>query len=435
MSRSRLARHRLAFVALCAAAVLCPLAAHAAEPRIADFGQDGSLVVADAFASGVVTIERAEAPNGTWIPQENAFSTGLEVEFTLAWAGRTGFYRALAVDLADPQEGFWNLVESYNLLTTVAGAGGQQDVNGWRPEFEGGPAIDAVLSSPHIAMADGAGNIYIADKDGHAVRQVRPDGTIVTAAGTSLPGNGPDGPAPATQVALSGPNGLWVKEDGTLFILDVGNGKVRRCDPGGVMATLFTLPGGIAVGRGLWVRDDESLAYLSSGDVVKKWTPGDGVTDHATGFRELGNLAIDPQGRLVVTDRTLHRVWRIEADGARTLLAGNGTQGGGGDGQLATDTGLDGVRAVWFLPAGGFFVGTHRGSQVWYVDTGGYIHLFLNGNRSGTHAGDGTWFYKPNQLRVSEVRAVTMDHEGNLLVTENDAGYIRRIQFLRHGSE
>jgi hypothetical protein len=79
-----------------------------------------------------------------------------------------------------------------------------------------------------------------------------------------------------------------------------------------------------------------------------------------------------------------------------------------------------------------FFVATHRGCRVWYVDTAGYIHLLLNGNGSGAHAGDGTWFYNPAQARVSECRAVTLDFDGNLLITENDIGYVRKVKFVPH---
>jgi DNA-binding beta-propeller fold protein YncE len=391
------------------------------------------LVVTNTFTQGVVTIEKAAALDGPWFALQNRFSTGAQTEVRLRLTGAVSFCRAVAVDLSNGREGFTNLVQSYNLLTTIAGAGGQQDVNGWRPEYEGGPAADAVLSSPHITLADRAGNLYIADKDAHGIRQVRPDGTILTVAGTSVAGDGPDEPTPATEVALNGPNGLWVQPDGTLFILDLGNGKVRRRDLNGELSTLFAVPGGIIVGRGLWVSDDETLAYVSSLNTVKKWTPSEGVSDLAAGFAELGNLTVDAEGRVIVTDRGAHRVWRIEANGTRTVLAGNGTTSGGGDGQLATATGLDGVRGVWLVPTGGFFVGTHRGSQVWYVDPAGYIHLFLNGHRSDTHAGDGTWFYRPSELRVSEVRAVTMDFDGNVWVTEHDAGYIRKVEFLRHG--
>jgi sugar lactone lactonase YvrE len=231
------------------------------------------------------------------------------------------------------------------------------------------------------------------------------------------------------------PNGLWIPPNGMVYILDMANGKIRRLDTNGMISTLFTVPGGIAAGRGLWVAEDESLAFVSSGTVVKKWTPAEGVTDYATGFVELGNLVIDPWGKLVVTDRRGDRVWRIEEDGSKTVIAGTGSGNneiGGGDGQLAIHTGLSQVRGVWFLPTGAYFVATHRGSQVWYVDTEGHIHLFLHGLTSDTHAGDGTWFYNPAEPRVSEIRAITADHEGNLLITEHDSGYIRKVEFLRH---
>jgi hypothetical protein len=65
------------------------------------------------------------------------------------------------------------------------------------------------------------------------------------------------------------------------------------------------------------------------------------------------------------------------------------------------------------------------------VDNGGIIHLFLNGNSATTtHAGDGTWFYNPAELRTSLIKQITIDYEGNLLITENDAGFVRKIRFL-----
>jgi hypothetical protein len=409
-----------------------------ADLQIISYSRHGTLVVSNTFTNGVCTVEGAVSPEGPWIPVKNVFTTELIAELTVSPTQATSFFRALAVDLSNGRDGFTNLVQSYNLLTTIAGAGGTtEEINKWQPEFEGGPATNALLSRPHIAMADDAGNIYIADKDAHAIRKVTPDGLIFTVAGTNGPGDGPDEASPATEVALNEPNGLWVRGDGTVYILDLMNGKVRRLDTNGMIETLFTVPGGILIGRGLWVSPDESLAFVASGSVVKKWTPANGVTDYATGFRELGNLIVDPWGSLVITDRRGHRVWRLADDGTMTPIAGNATtsvtEPGGGDGGLATLTPLNEVRGVWFLPTGAYFLCTHRGSQVWYVDAEGFIHLFLNGLTSDTHAGDGTWFWDLSEFRISECRAVTMDREGNLLVTEHDSGYVRKVQFLRHG--
>jgi hypothetical protein len=398
--------------------------------------QPGEVRLTNAFTNGIGTLLTADELAGPWRPARNAFTVEAQAVFPVDTSGAGAFYRALAVDLPPGRAGFTNLVESYDLLTTVAGAGGATDEsNKWLPEFENSPATNVLLSGPHIAMADRAGNLYIADKNAHAIRKVRPDGILVTVAGTNGPGDAPDGLTLGTQAPLNWPNGLWVRPDGTVDILDLINGKVRVLDTNGWLRTLFTVPGGIAAGRGLWVSDDGSLAFVASLDRVKRWTPATDVTDYATGFTELANLVVDPSGHLVVTDRSTHSVWRVFPDGTKDRIAGNGTTvhgAGGGDGGLATATALEGVRGVWFLPTGGFFVCTHRGSQVWYVDTGGFIHLFLNGHRSETHAGDGTWFWNPVEYRVSECRAVTLDPEGNLLVTEHDAGYVRRVQFLRH---
>lgn len=392
--------------------------------------RSGDLAMSGLFTDGVCTIERASAVTGPWRAAKNLFTISAQTNAALSITGATSFYRAAARDLGGGRAGFTNLTLAYGVLTTIAGAGGLQDVNNWRPEFEGAPASQVLLSGPHIAQADRAGFIYIADKDAHGIRKIRHDGTIITVAGVNAVGNGPDDLTPGTQVALNGPNGLWVRGDGTLFIMDTGNGKIRRLDTNGIMQTLFTVPGTFGAGRGLWVSDDESRAYACATTVVKQWTRDSGVTDLATGFLQLGNLAMDNASNVVVTDRGSHRVYRIDAEGNRILIAGNGLASGGGDGQLAINTAVEEVRGVWFLPSGAYFLCTHRGSQVWYVDVSGYIHLFLNGTRNGTPVGDGTWFYNPLQARVSECRAVTVDYDGNLLITENDVGYVRKVQFL-----
>ena len=392
--------------------------------------RSGDFSLSGTFTNGVCTIETAESLMGQWRPMKSMFTTGSVTHASITVTGQTRFYRAFARDLDGGRQGFTNLTRAFGKLSNIAGAGGIQDANNWRPEFEGAFATEVLLSGPHMSMGDRTGDIYIADKDSHGIRKIRLDGRIVTVAGINAPDNGADTPMAGTACGLFEPNGLWVRSDGTVFILDTGNGKVRRLDTNGTIRTLFTVPGGIIVGRGLWVSDDETLAYLCSLTTVKRWTAAGGVTDFAAGFAELGNLAIDPAGRLVVTDRGAHRVYHLDAQGVRTTIAGNGTTFGGGDGQLATSTALNEVRAVWFLPSGAFFVATHRGSQVWYIDTAGYIHLFLNGNRNGAHAGDGTWFYNPLEARVSEIRAVTVDHQGNLLITENDIGFVRRVEFL-----
>ncbi len=182
------------------------------------------------------------------------------------------------------------------------------------------------------------------------------------------------------------------------------------------------------MGRGLWVSDDETLIYYCAGTQVKKWTPTGGVKTLSSGYTELGNIEVGPDGQLAVTDRGASLAYTLTKKGVQTVIAGNGQSFGGGDGQPALQTALYEVRGIWFLPNGGYFLATHAGSQVWYVDTAGIIHLFVDGFPNA-HGGDGNWFYAPGP-KVSECRSVAMDPAGNILIVENDGGFVRRIRFL-----
>jgi sugar lactone lactonase YvrE len=421
----------LGVVALCG----WPCVSHSADFRLLSLDRAGTLTWANALVPGVCTVETAPSAAGPWQPVKNTYATNPFGFLTVPPTGRSAFYRVLSLDISATPAGYSNLCASYSTLRTIAGKGeiSEDGFNAWEGRFEGGPATEVELSRPHMAMADDAGNVFIADKDSHAIRKVTPAGRIFTVAGMNEPGDDGDAPGPATQRHLAAPNGLWVRGDGTLYILDTDNDKVRKVDTNGVLSTLFEVKGGIEKGRGLWVSDNETVAYVAAGNAVKRWTPGGGVKTFEDGFNELGNLTVDFTERVVVTDRAENRVYRLSNDGKKTVIAGNGDTSGGGDGALAKETALHGVRGVWFLPNSGYFLATHEGSQIWYVDTRGIIHLFLDGARNA-HAGDGEDF-KTLGLKISEVRAITMDKQGNILITENDAGFIRRIDFLRQGAQ
>ena len=322
----------------------------------------------------------------------------------------------------------------YDILQAVAGAGATDTgTNEWLPAFEGQPATGAELSRPHMAMADAAGNVYIADKEAHAIRRVTPAGTITTYAGTGVAGVVDDTPGPATQRALANPNGLFVRPDGTLYILDLDHGRIRKVTTAGTMSTLVTVAGGIGIGRGLWVdgADGSETVFFSSGNAVKRWTAASGVTTWASGFVSLGNIAMDG-ARLLVSDRGGNRVYAVtdvNGTGMKVPVAGNGSAGAGVDGAAALSTPLEGVRAVW--PAltgdgGGFFAGLHEGYQVWFIDAAGLAHLFLDGGKD-VHAGIGGPYNAPGE-KVSEMRSVTLTATGDVLIVDDDRGFVTRVK-------
>lgn len=321
-----------------------------------------------------------------------------------------------------------SFLESFDMLNTVAGKGGTGDgnENEWNNAFEGKKAVDAVLSRPHFAMTDSFGNIYIVDKNAHAIRKVDVNGIIFTVAGTNKAGDGGEGIA--VKMELNSPNGLWVNKKGEFYILDLGNDKIRKVDSEGNMVTMFKDDEGISVGRGLWLNEAEDTVWYCSGSKIKMWTEDNGISTYASGFNALGNIVQDPEGYIIATDRSANLVYRISREGVKTVIAGNGKTSGGGEGFSALETAFYGVRGIWFVDNDSYLIATHEGSQVWYVDNGGIVHLFLDGKEGDEyHSGDGE-NYKTEGYKVSEVRAVTIDYQGNVLVTENDRGFIRKIE-------
>jgi len=88
------------------------------------------------------------------------------------------------------------------IITTCAGSG-EAGYAG-----DGGPAIGARLNEPYGIAIDKAGNVYIADRHNHCVRQVdRSSGVITTLAGNGAAGFSGDGGAPS-RAGMVEPNGL-----------------------------------------------------------------------------------------------------------------------------------------------------------------------------------------------------------------------------------
>ena len=117
------------------------------------------------------------------------------------------------------------------IITTVAGNG----IIGYNGDNIA--ATSAELFYPGSVAVDGAGNLYIGDPNSCRMRKVTPGGTITTVAGTGTQGYNGDNIA-ATSAELSSPNGVAVDGAGNLYIADRNNGRIRKVTPGGTITTV-----------------------------------------------------------------------------------------------------------------------------------------------------------------------------------------------------
>lgn len=341
----------------------------------------------------------------------------------------------------------WDDIKAqYKTCTLVAGLGqanGDNNPNEWN-NAEGLAATNAELSEPHSAMADIYGRIYVADKNANAIRRIDTDGTIHTVAGMNLnelPGAvtnaGFTGDGPARLRLLDGPQHAYVMPDGTFYVMDTGNHRVRKVDTAGVMTTVINDSAGL--NRGIWVQRDAQVIYYCTNTQLKRWTPAlgnHGGTRIAQGFVEAGNIDLDPAGNIYVSDRGTSAVYRVPPNyggGAVTaamIVAGTGTDKDSGrddSGDPATQVGMLEARGVAFHPLGGYFVATHAGGDIWYVDKAGDARLFIQGNGASAH--DNSFSIPANDSnKISEPRSVSVAPNGDVIVASNDAGYIRIVR-------
>jgi DNA-binding beta-propeller fold protein YncE len=190
-------------------------------------GPDGLLYVADTFnncvrrvdlKTGVVsrfagTGEKGFGGDGG--PAREALFDGV---FSIAFhAGRLyicdlGNRRVRTVDLTT------------RVVKTVAGNGAAG------VPVDGGDALREPLVDPRAIGLDQDGNLYVAERSGHALRVVDPSGRIRTVAGTGEAGYSGDG-GPAREARLNGPKHLFVEASGDVLISDTENHVVRRYSP------------------------------------------------------------------------------------------------------------------------------------------------------------------------------------------------------------
>ena len=141
------------------------------------------------------------------------------------------------------------------IIRTVAG-------NGKRGKpTDNKPAIAQPLIGPRAAIMDNSGNLFILERNGNALRVVRPDGNIYTLAGNGKKGE-QDGPA--LKSTFNGPKHLCFDKQGNIVIADDKNQLIRLYNPN--TKSVSTILGGKAMPRTVLNRP-HGVALASDGSI------------------------------------------------------------------------------------------------------------------------------------------------------------------------
>jgi RHS repeat-associated protein len=288
-------------------------------PQGIALGPDGSLYIADQTGS-----VRRVAPDGiitTFAGQSDNY--GFAGDGGPATAALLGWN---LVDLAFGPDGSLYIldntlnnqrirkVDPQGIISTVAGIG----TNCSFGEFldnkcgDGGPATAAEFGDCEGIGVGPDGSIFLAESSNNRVRKISPDGIITTVVG--IMGNpdftGDDGPA--VTAGLANPRDVAVGRDGSLYIADTGHYAVRKVGVDGMIFTIAGIP--------------NSRGYS-----------GEGLPATQSKLYYPGKLFVDSNDILYIHDGVdnfpgrFPRIRRVWPAGVMDTVAGNGTIGFSGD--------------------------------------------------------------------------------------------------------
>jgi hypothetical protein len=271
----------------------------------------GDLFIADSHHNRVREVYGSGANAGNITTVAGNGNAGYDGTATVATSTSLNLPGAVAIDgagnlyIADTNN---NVIREVNLtsgsIRTIAGNS--------TPGYTGdtGAATSAELNSPQGIAVDPAGNVYIADTDNNAIREVNAaTQTITTVAGdpTGVPGSSGDGGL-ATAAKLDAPYGVALDPAGNLYIADSGNNRVRKVGTTGYISTY--------------------AGSANSGSL------GDGGLATSAELDSPLGVACDPAGNVYIADARNYEVRKVSAaTGNITTVAGSYTNSTYGDGK------------------------------------------------------------------------------------------------------
>jgi uncharacterized protein (TIGR03437 family) len=297
--------------------------------------------------------------------------------------------------VADSTKHYVYKIDTLGAQTIIAG-NGRAGYSG-----DGALATAAMVNAP-IGVALGSdGSVYIADNGNDRIRKVAPNGIITTIAG-STGGFAGDG-GPATAARLNGPVSIVMSPSGDLYFTDVLNYRVRKIAANGTISTVA------GSGRCPTLSGDGGPAV--SADSCPCW------------------LALGPDGSIYFTDDGdarffgYPRIRKVSPTGVITTVAGTGTRGFTGDGGPGASAQIRNAAGVAVDGNGNVFVADLGNGRIRKVDAAGIITTFAGTGTAGA-SGDGG---PALSGQLNNPFGMTTDAAGNLYIADRNNFKIRKI--------
>jgi DNA-binding beta-propeller fold protein YncE len=339
------------------------------------------------------------------------------------------------------------------VITTVFGTG-QRASNG-----DGGPAVAASTLMPDALCLDVHDNLYVGEKYGFRIRKVdAASGIVETLVGNGVPGFGEEG-LPGRQTHCNSVEaGIWADPDGTVLWSDC-SGRLRRYDGhSGIVTTVLggtsvhdeevataaflCGPGGLAVGLDgtLYLADvwNQRIRAINPVTGIIRTVAGNGARAYGgdngpATAAYLGNphdVAVDSRGRVLIADTRNGRVRRIEPDGLIRVVAGTTLPwdaGEGrwdkGDGGPALSASFSQIEAIAVDAEDNIYIGDGVG-RIRKIDAYSGVITTVAGVGQTGYTGDGGL---ATQAHIGVPTAIRFDRGGNLYFSDRLFHVVRKV--------
>ncbi|MGE3780229.1 MAG: hypothetical protein AB7F89_23775 [Pirellulaceae bacterium] len=169
------------------------------------------------------------------------------------------------------------------------------------------------------------GSVYIADSGNHRIRKLTPDGRVETVAGSGVAGSA-DGPA--LSATFRTPVDVAVGPDGTVYVVDADAGQVRQIRDGQVR----TIAGVDYAACRLAFQQRTPIPFGCPASIAQ--VPHRDGAGTAAVFNQPASVAVASSGDLFVADASNQVIRRIDREGYVSTYAGGVGQPGNADGPL-----------------------------------------------------------------------------------------------------